>query len=1074
VLPHVLLPVLLAVAPQDTRECPEELLKGVTRIAAPGIPGGVCAFGPQAFVVVVGTANAPVVAGAEAGDGRVLALGHNGYLGEALETDDTGRFARNALVWLSGGKRSPRVACPGKPELARRLADLGLKAETHADLEGVDCVVVDAGAPLSRDRLDELAAFVEDGGGLLAAATGWGWQQLNADLTLARDLPGNRLLTHYGLAFTLETVRPVAEATTFETTMRPPALAHAGTAFETLRDGRLDAATRPLATARLTAALGCLPDHETMFVLPLRRYLDGNAAEDTELAALARKNRERGWRPIGERWGEWRVLGPFAVPKPDIAATLAPEKELMRLAVDSAGPDLAAPWRSRKERLHWRRLELPEDGRDLDVGEIDLERALRGASTAAAPTSRAAAYLYRRIEADEESEHMLQLGADDGLRIWLNGALVVDRLAAQSVDKERVDLVLRLPRGTSHLVAKVVNDTGRWSFRMQEPSSPLAQAAIDAAVHRALAFLVNTQQVDGSWSGEAGYGPGMTAYVTYSLSRSGVTLDHPSLRRALAYVEAHEAHHTYSLSCRIQALAACRPEEHEQELARDVERMIGWQESSGLWGYPVYPDGTARPVDLSTTLYAALALRAAHGHGHKIAADVWNRMIEGTLRCWNGEAGQRSRKNTVQPAGFSYRIDGKTTGSMTTAGVSILAIAREALEGRVDRRLSKECETALESGLAWIEDHSNWGENVGNTRFHMFWVYGVERAGSLLGRDVLGGVPWHRAGAEYLIGRQNEDGSWEGATGDTHKTRDTLLGLLFLSRATRPMSGAESSREKALAAEGPELDVWLRATGSDPFDVWITGFGERVRKDLIGRGLRYPDVSIVRYVARPVSGGDEIVLAEVAPREGVAVQRYEGRLHLPAPGSWSVVAEVDVTRPPASKSAPPEKETLRSGSLSVEVRAPFDEAVLAYPLDADRNLLRGATTEASSHHGTQPSAHAIDGLHGTRWHSAIDDAEPWWRVRLARAVLADRLLLSHAWPRVLDRDKAQPTRVEVIVNGETHSTIAIDPDPLRKTVVELRRTRVLELELRIVESKARRLGTDAVGFSEIELVASTD
>ena len=111
----------------------DKLLDDVEQIAGPGTPGGVCAFGADAFVVVTGKDGYPLVAGAVAGKGRALVMGHNGYLEKAaIETADTGPFFVNALRWLSGGKRNPRIICPGKPELAKALKELGMRAEVAA------------------------------------------------------------------------------------------------------------------------------------------------------------------------------------------------------------------------------------------------------------------------------------------------------------------------------------------------------------------------------------------------------------------------------------------------------------------------------------------------------------------------------------------------------------------------------------------------------------------------------------------------------------------------------------------------------------------------------------------------------------------------------------------------------------------------------------------------------------------------------------------------------------------------------------------------------------------------------
>jgi hypothetical protein len=1070
---HTLLSLVALAAPAAARvdDPVLRLLDGVAEIAAPGSPGSVCAFGPEAFVVVAGKGDVPVVAGAQAGKGRVLVFGHNGYLGrESLESADTGRLVRNGLRWLAGKRRSPRVACPGKPDLARVLDDLGMKAVDQVELDKVDCVVLDPGAALSRDRLAELRAFLEEGGGVLAATTGWGWQQLNADLMLARDLPGNRLLTPYGLAFGTETVGTTGPVG-FLTPGAPPPLCHAGAAFEVLRAGELTDELRGLALGRIGAAVLCLPDHEPSFVLPLRQWL-AEHGNDPDLSDLSKKSRDRDWRPLGQRWGQWRVAGPFASPKSDVTAALPPEKALERMLPDAAGPDLDAMWRARGARFGWRVLDVKKDGRDLDVGEVNFAKALVAPESKGDWTARSAAYLYRRVEVDEDCEYALQIGSADGARVWLDGELVVDRESAQPIDEERIDLVLRLAPGEHHILVKVVNVVGRWVFRMQPLSDPMAQGAISAAIDRGVAFLLDIQQVDGSWSGETGYGPGMTAYVVYALAKSALPLDHPAIRRGLAFVEANEANHTYSVSTVIQALVACYRDGQPASIERAVRKMIDFQESNGMWGYPIYPDGTPRAPDLSTTLYAALALRAAHQRGYRVDGDVWNGMVEGALRCWNGEVG---RSGKADPAGFSYHINGHSTGSMTTAGVSVLAIAREALEGRVDRRLARDCDAALASGIEWIEQHLSWAENTGNTRFHMFWIYGVERCGNLLGRDVLGGAHWYRGGAKFLVERQNEDGSWEGATGDTHKTRDTILALLFLNRATKPTSGEGVERRlDVLVAEGPDLDVSVRATGQGPYDVWVTGYGTRVLEELVwpGSEQRAPRVERLSWVATSAHGGEEQVLAEIEPREGAVVQRFEARLEL-APGTWDVRARVRAERPPATDGALTTVEELVSGSLRIVVRGQPDDEVLAYPRDRHANLLRSGvvTFEASSLHGEQKPERASDGLHATRWHSSVDDAEPWWRARLERGVNADRLLLSHAWPRLGDRKKAQPSQVELVLNGgEFRQAIELDPDPLRKTSVELPPGKVLEVELRILTSVNRKLGTDAVGFSEIELV----
>ncbi len=60
-----------------------QLLQGVQKIAAPGLPGSVAVFAKTASVVVTGTSDAgsevAVIALGRLGQGRIVVLGHDGY-----------------------------------------------------------------------------------------------------------------------------------------------------------------------------------------------------------------------------------------------------------------------------------------------------------------------------------------------------------------------------------------------------------------------------------------------------------------------------------------------------------------------------------------------------------------------------------------------------------------------------------------------------------------------------------------------------------------------------------------------------------------------------------------------------------------------------------------------------------------------------------------------------------------------------------------------------------------------------------------------------------------------------------
>lgn len=1059
-----------------------ELLEDVDEIAAPGIPGGVCAFGPEAFVLVTGTNGVPVVAGAEAGEGRVLIFGHGGYLGrESFETADTGRLFKNALRWCSGGKRKPRVVCPGGAELAEALRELGVRADATQELRGADCVIFSGQDVLSRRRLAELRAFVADGGGLIAAATGWGWQQLTTNQMLARDLPGNRLLVPFGVGFSLETTSKTGELG-LVTNPRPSPLAHAARALTALRGGALDPADEALAEKRLAAALACLPDHEPRLLVPLREWLESEARSragsdettDTAVEHLIEASAKRTWRPLGERWGEWYAIGPFNHPKGgrEVASPQAPERSLEQLVAGGSGPDLEATFRGKGGRVSWSPLELSTDGRELDVGEVRLDRVLTAPEKVDQWTHKSVAYLYRSLELSADTTLSLLVGSDDGLRLWCNGVLVADRPTSSGVQLDEAPVALALEAGVNHLLAKVANGDGVWSFRLRRDEQGVDQAAINQAIDRGVKFLLERQQVDGSWPESEKYGAGYTAFATYTLLKCGLDREHPAVRRGMAFVRAREANHTYSLTCKILALAALGAERGELEEA--VEELLQWQEHNGLWAYPIYPHGPRLPEDLSNTIFVSLALRAAAGRGVEIPLEVWEDMLQGALLCWS-RSGTTSGDKQRGHRGFSYRVGEKATGSMTTAGLSVLVMGREALGDEIERKLARQVEEALADGRGWLDEHMAWDRNPGHTRWHYYFLYGLERLGSLLDVEVLGKVTWYPSGAEYLVRAQGPEGGWKSQETAPQELQDTLLALLFLNRATAPRTGEKEVVRDLYTAEGPDADVGLRAQGENPFTVWITGYGPRVRAELgwPGSASRAPRIERVRYVAVPKGGGDEILLGEVVAEadSDSTLERFEARLTLP-PGSFSLFARLDALKPPAEQGLQPERVALESQKIEIQIPTPFAPEALHYAEHRAANLLLGrASIEASSHYGEQTAAMGADGTHGTRWHSDIADEAPWWRASLSNAVDADRLHLSHAWPRETHHDAPQPAKVEVILNDEQRFEVTMDPEPLAKTTLELGATvRVVRIELRILESRNRVLGRDAVGFSEIELV----
>ena len=232
------------------------------------------------------------------------------------------------------------------------------------------------------------------------------------------------------------------------------------------------------------------------------------------------------------------------------------------------------------------------------------------------------------------------------------------------------------------------------------------------------------------------------------------------------------------------------------------------QLEEGWWRYPSSPPG-----DLSNTQYALLGLRAAHDCGAQVPLPALMKALENTLaaqeksgpkvrriRVGSGKPGESDYVEGADPArGWGYqRIDPVwVTGSMTTAGIAVLAICRDILSkekypgytNEIDRKVVQ----SVQDGFAWLD--SKWAVDKnpppGGPAWHYYYLYGLERACAFAGRDHVGRHDWYAEGSEYLVGHQQGDGRWStGALGakemEPSDLCDTAWALLFLKRATRP------------------------------------------------------------------------------------------------------------------------------------------------------------------------------------------------------------------------------------------------------------------------------------------------
>ena len=193
----------------------------------------------------------------------------------------------------------------------------------------------------------------------------------------------------------------------------------------------------------------------------------------------------------------------------------------------------------------------------------------------------------------------------------------------------------------------------------------------------------------------------------------------------------------------------------------------------------------------STAQYAILGLYAAYRAKVWIPPETWDRTLKSALTgqrkdgAW-GYVHPEDKKNAWKNKGINT--------PMTASQISVMAVLHDVMETppaelrpAVDRGfefLAKKLDLHRGSALkgpATTEGHDTSG------LYYYYFLYSVERAGILWGRETIGDTWWYNQGANELLRLQNADGSWgEDFKGATERPANTAFAILFLKRAVPP------------------------------------------------------------------------------------------------------------------------------------------------------------------------------------------------------------------------------------------------------------------------------------------------
>jgi hypothetical protein len=338
---------------------------------------------------------------------------------------------------------------------------------------------------------------------------------------------------------------------------------------------------------------------------------------------------------------------------------------------------------------------------------------------------------------------------------------------------------------------------------------------------------------------------GLCALALYALLKSGVSPREPCIRAGFHFLEKYnrEALCTYQWSVLILALEAkynpikkesaraaleraraakrgasvkilppiVLPKKDGAKLQRWVKELIK-RRTPHAWRY-TYTPGHNDPrlafhQDMSATQMALLALNvASHCRGIQWDRSILFPVIDFCLanqepvgdayeyKVFDADSGKEVSR-ACQARGFMYNRkspnagDHNATGSMNAAGCASLIICKSLLRNtrRYQKLYAKKVDEAIRDSLAWMNKHWSVKENPESRYQYHYYMYGIERVGSLQNTLILGKHLWYNEGAEALVACQLDSGAWnQGFCCGPPGLTDTAFALLFLDRSTRPV-----------------------------------------------------------------------------------------------------------------------------------------------------------------------------------------------------------------------------------------------------------------------------------------------
>jgi hypothetical protein len=394
---------------------------------------------------------------------------------------------------------------------------------------------------------------------------------------------------------------------------------------------------------------------------------------------------------------------------------------------------------------------------------------------------------------------------------------------------------MRRPVFAAILLAAAIAAPAVGAAEFKPKKTRLNENDIQLAIRKGVNFL-KTAQLPQYHEKDAGKRTHSETFLLYAMACGGISRQDPVFQKYLKIAVDLNPDRTYEAACAAMALAEIDKAGYKWKLRQLAQWLVDNQCQNGQWSYgkkidlPAPPPAgpaavatgpqggntaplygvrydknapaanrgntrTRTPIkqrkrgpakgDNSNSQYAALGLRACVDAGFAIDPAC----VRDALKSWHDS--QLRDGSWSYSEGWNWgKGSDRGYGCMTAGAVGSIAIYRW-MQGQ-----SAKSDPAAVKGFNWLAQH--WRidsvpgtEGMGAATFHLYYLYGLERVGMLVGVNAIGGHNWYDEGGAEILKCQNPDGSWLSPKWSWDRTQglawDTCFAILFLARATKPL-----------------------------------------------------------------------------------------------------------------------------------------------------------------------------------------------------------------------------------------------------------------------------------------------